>query len=178
MSNRTILQSELRPHFRNAINFREFEFEPTNPGSETEPVYAEKVDETTFEKCLVKVDERDLVELHQRDLNDTDVNILARRFMLGDVSAITRVADVFYGDSTQLPKDSLSAANYMIFLRQSFDALPIEVKSEFDNNFLKWADKVDKLDPQTLEKSGLAKFVQSASSDVAAAPEGVVKDDE
>lgn len=170
--------SEIRPKFITAYTLSEALFEPTNPGSPIQEVYAEQIDSITKEPKFVKVGERDLDELHQRDLEGTDINILAKRYFSGDLGAIEQMADVMYGDSSILPSDSLEAANLMLFARQAFDNLPLDEKDRFHGNYLEWVDKVSSLDKVTLENAGLAKFMQNDVSGSADPENGVVKDDE
>lgn len=164
MSERTIKQSDLRPVFHNAINY--FDRDPiyTDPGNVEEDVYVERINEITREPEYVPTGQkRNLVDLHQADFESVDINTLMKRYQVGDLNAIRQIENVFYGDATQMPFDALDAANMVLASRQMFDNLPLEVKQSFDNNYLKWMDGVNKLDPDVLVKSGLAHMIPKPS---------------
>ena len=164
MSERTIKQSDIRPKFSSSINYLDREKLYTDPGVEEEDVFVMKINEITREEELVPTGQkRNLVDLHQADFESVDINTLMKRYQVGDMNAIMQIENVFFGDSTTMPLDSLEAANKILASRQMFDNLPLEVKQSFDNNYLKWMDKVDKLDPDTLIKSGLAYMISTPS---------------
>lgn len=167
--------SEIRPKFRSANDVFDSEKIFTDPGSPIQPVYAEKIDPDTLEPSFVKVGEEDLDELHRRDLDGCDINMLAKRYFLGDIACVEKMANVFYGDTTQMPKDSLEAANQMLFARQSFDLLPIDLKEKFGNNYLKWLAAVDSMDKDTLVRSGLGRFAADEPTSAPVEPKGDVE---
>lgn len=164
MTDRTIKQTDLRPKFDSAVTFYEREKFYTDPGNEEEEDYIERINEVTREPEYVPTGhKRNLVDLHQADFDSVDINTLMKRYQVGDLNAIRHIEQVFYGDSTELPIDALDAANMVLASRQMFDNLPLEVKQKFDNNYLKWMDGVNKLDPDVLQLSGLAHMIPKPS---------------
>lgn len=157
MTERTIKQSDIRPKFLTSVTH--FDRDPiyTDPGVTEESEMVERINPNTLEPEYVPTGKvRNLVDLHQQDAESCDINLLMKRYQIGDINAIRQIEEVFYGDSTEYPTDSLTAANLVLAAQQMFDMLPLDVKQSFDNNYQKWMAKVQANDMDTLVKSGLA----------------------
>lgn len=68
--------------------------------------------------------------------NYTDMSYLISRLLAGDTSVIRDNA--IYGDFTKSPKSLADALQIMIDGQDKFNALPLDIRNKFDNNFYKW----------------------------------------
>ena len=75
----------------------------SNPGERFKPEYIGEPDEYGI-ITLVEVGKTDLVELHNRDADLNNVNVLYQRFCNGDISALSQVQGSFI-DAIGLPRD-------------------------------------------------------------------------
>lgn len=73
--------------------------------------------------------------------------ILAR-FANGDTSALNRYAGI-YADVTDYPKNLAEAHQQLINAENAFNALPIDVKQKFGNDWRVWLSNADK--PEWIE---------------------------
>lgn len=86
-------------------------------------------------QSLVKTDKKKDVHAEiQADYASTDINLLMKRFALGDKSAID-VTQGFYVDVTKMPKNLAELFDRNIECVQFFNSLPAEVKEMFDNSY-------------------------------------------
>lgn len=76
---------------------------------------------------LVPVGKTDLVELHQRDADANDVNVLYQRFCNGDVTAFSQRQGT-YMDTLGLPRDLRGMYDLVQDFRTAYDNLPSEKK--------------------------------------------------
>ena len=76
---------------------------------------------------LKPVGKTDLVELHQRDAEANDVNVLYQRFCNGDVTAFSRCQGT-YMDALGLPRDLRGMYDLVQDFRSAYDNLPAEKK--------------------------------------------------
>lgn len=106
----------------------------SDPGSPYLDQYEYDVDKKGVQQ-LVKIDkQKDVHAEIQADYPATDINLLMKRFALGDVSAIN-VKEGFYVDVTKMPKNLAELFDRNVECQQFFDALPAEVKAMFDNSY-------------------------------------------
>lgn len=80
------------------------------------------------ESALVCTSEEDMAQQQFKD--ESDINVMVRRFMRGD--EIPHV-DVRHGDFTRVT-DFHSAMNEVVKARESFERLPARIRSRFDND--------------------------------------------
>lgn len=76
---------------------------------------------------LIPVGKTDLVELHQRDAEANDVNVLYQRFCNGDVTAFSQRQGT-YMDVLGLPRDLRGMYDLVQNFRTAYDNLPSEKK--------------------------------------------------
>lgn len=87
------------------------------------------------EKKLVKTDRKiDVFERIQADFPSTDINVLMKRFALGDTSAIN-VKEGMYFDATQMPTTYAELFNRAEQAKQYFEKLPADFKEMFNNSY-------------------------------------------
>ena len=67
----------------------------------------------------------------------TDMNYILTQLRNGNTSVINRGNPIF-GDFSDTPKTYAQALQLVIDGRAQFDALPLSVRSKFDNSFEKW----------------------------------------
>lgn len=106
----------------------------SDPGSPYLDQYEYDVDKKGVQS-LVKIDkQKDVHSEIQADYASTDINLLMKRFALGDSSAID-VTTGFYVDVTKMPKNLAELFDRNTECSQFFDSLPVEVKEMFDNSY-------------------------------------------
>ena len=79
---------------------------------------------------LEEVGKTDLVEMHNRDRDLNNVNILYERFCNGDVSALSQIQGS-YVDAFGLPKDLRGMYETVDRFRTAYDNLPAETRQKF-----------------------------------------------
>lgn len=107
-----------------------------NPGNEMEPHFIEKIDENG-RFYLEQDGETDTYAEIQSYKDETDVHSILSRYFAGDTQLLHNRG--VYIDATQLPTSYHEMYNLMADQRDKFDALPIEIKQKFENNFNMWA---------------------------------------
>lgn len=74
----------------------------------------------------------------QAYLEETKIeNILARCIETGDMSALEKVQGT-YADISEIPTSMIDAQNKIKEAEKNFNALPLEIRSKFENNFNKY----------------------------------------
>lgn len=94
-------------------------------------------------KRLVKIDkQKDVYSAIQADYDSTDINLIMKRFALGDLSAID-VKSGFYADVTKMPKNMAELFDKAEECRQFFDTLPVEFKQLFNNSYTEFFSQLN-----------------------------------
>lgn len=101
----------------------------SNPGERFKTEFIGEPDENGIIK-LVPVGKTDLVELHQRDADCNDVNILYERFCNGDVTAFSQRQGT-YMDALGLPRDLRGMYETVETFRTAYDNLTSEQKQKY-----------------------------------------------
>lgn len=127
---------------------------PTNPGSPIAYKYAERLNKRG-EPALVEIGKEDLREIHQADRDSVDLKLIVARYQQGDILALERSSNAFFGDIRDMPENAIDAANRALAGRQMFDALPLAVKRQYDNNPLKWMQAIADGEKVALESVGV-----------------------
>lgn len=70
----------------------------------------------------------------QADYDSTDINLLMRRFALGDTSAIN-VKEGIYADVTKMPTTFAELFDRINDCESYFQQLPVEIKQMFNNSY-------------------------------------------
>lgn len=128
----------------------------SDPGSKFLDEYEYQVDKAGVKK-LVKTDRQtDVFARIQADYPSTDINLLMKKFALGDTNAIN-IKEGMYFDATQMPTNYADLFNRVEQARQYFDTLPPELKEMFNNSYEQFFtefetksfnDKIDKYNDQ------------------------------
>lgn len=148
----------------------------SNPGDAIKDVYIGKYDikgNLEIEPTGEKINIYDEIQSHA---DSCDINLIVKRFAAGDTDALAR-AQGLYGDFSNMPKTYIDMLNTVIAGEAFFDALPVDVKAKFGNNFAQFMSEMDS--PVWSEKMGFAQ--REAAADVikpaapAASSEGVIE---
>lgn len=85
--------------------------------------------------------------------DSTDMSFILQRLAVGDTSVLSQ-RPVMYGDFTQMPTTYAEALQLVIDARREFNALPLDVKNSFNNDYRQylasagtpeWAEKLSSL---------------------------------
>lgn len=107
-----------------------------DPGSPIRPVYSGKV----MKDGKIELTETGTEDIQEKidSYRDTcDMAFILRQLALGDTSVIN-AKDPMYGDFTKAPSSLMEAKQMMIDGEAAFMKLPLEVRNEFENNFMNW----------------------------------------
>ncbi len=67
----------------------------------------------------------------------SDLEYMLHKLKLGDTSVLTQKPS-FFGDFSQLPKNPVDVINIVTSAKESFEALPVEKKREYNNDWRTW----------------------------------------
>nr|DAH82716.1 MAG TPA: Scaffold protein [Microviridae sp.] len=70
----------------------------------------------------------------------SDLEYMLHKLKLGDTSVLTQKPS-FFGDFSQLPKNPVDVINIVTSAKEAFEALPVEKKREFNNDWKSWLAK-------------------------------------
>lgn len=143
--------------FNTAYNYPETV--ASSSGSRTLPKFVRRVDDEGH-KILVQDGIEDIYGGIQQAAKGIEVADLVRRFRSGDTDAI---GDPSFDsiDITDAPTSLLDAQNKLIKAREQFDALPVKVKQQYNNDASFWLAKVASGE---FEKNTLDEYAASRES--------------
>lgn len=108
---------------------------PSPKGSRMQPVYSLTENKETGERLVCRTGEHDLFADVQESRASCDIRELIKRFEAGDEDALDQRKGV-YADLTDLSGLTLNEVYSLIGdLRTRFEAAPLDLRKEFDNNF-------------------------------------------
>lgn len=125
---------------------------PNNPGNKEEVTYSERRNEQGH-PYLVKTGVRNTYEERQSMKGEYDIYNMLERYVNGDTSVMRNNAQ--YIDATAMPSNFHEAYNIMTAQREKFEALPVEIKQKFGNDWVQWAAQSGTDD--WIEKMGIKK---------------------
>lgn len=106
----------------------------SDPGTPYLDQYEYNVDKKGVMSLIKTDDKKDVYSAIQADYASTDINLLMKRFALGDASAIN-VKEGFYVDVTKMPTTLAELFDRNTDCQQFFASLPVEVKEMFNNSY-------------------------------------------
>lgn len=109
---------------------------PNEPGNIMEPQYKERYDENG-NTYLEQVGEINTYEKIQSYKDEVDPMSILARYAAGDTTVMANPG--WYIDTSKLPKNYIEWRNLMNEQKEKFDALPLEIRNKFNNNFDNWA---------------------------------------
>ena len=109
---------------------------PNNPGNKEEVTYSERRNEQGH-PYLVKTGVKNTYEERQSMKGEYDIYNMLERYANGDTSVMRNNAQ--YIDATAMPSNFHEAYNIMQSQHEKFEALPVEIKQKFGNDWVQWA---------------------------------------
>ena len=107
----------------------------SNPGSDEHILYSVKIN-PNGEIVLSPCGKESISEKINAQKEFTDIAYIRSRLALGDTSMLRD--DGFYADLTQMPKTLAESLQVRIDAERAFYDLPLEVRSQFNNNLNQW----------------------------------------
>lgn len=106
-----------------------------------------------YEGMYMKDGTFDLVEKGIDNLYDyiqsfkdsVDIHVIIKKYMNGDLSAFNQREGV-YADISGIPDNFIDIYNLVEHAKSTFNALPLEVRDKFGNNFVRFAGSVTGLE--------------------------------
>lgn len=120
------------------------------PGTEEETTYSERRNEQGH-PYLVKTGVKNTYQERQELKGEYDIYSMLERYANGDMGVMRNGAQ--YIDATAMPSNFHEAYNIMTAQREKFNALPVELKQKFSNDWVQWASQSGTA--EWLEKMGL-----------------------
>lgn len=102
---------------------------------------------------LVESGKDDIKAMINSFRDSTDMSFILNRLAVGDTSVLSQ-RPAMYGDFTQMPTTYAEALQLVIDARREFNALPLDVKNSFNNDYRQylatagtpeWAEKLSSL---------------------------------
>lgn len=128
----------------------------------------------TGELKLVESGKDDIQQMINSFRDSTDMSFILQRLAVGDTSVLNQRPGMF-GDFTQMPSTYAEALQLVIDGRRQFDALPLDVKNSFNNDFRQflasagtpeWNEKLSVLKPSEDIDVPISPVVPSVDSEV------------
>lgn len=82
-------------------------------------------------ETLERTGKNNVYEMIQADLEDSKIENIIKRVMMGDLSVL-RQSDPQYIDASTMPNDMMTVQNIIIKTKQEFEKMPEEVKKLFN----------------------------------------------
>lgn len=114
----------------------EVKFAPSCPGERYKIEYEPRVNpDGTID--LIENGKTDLQEFYNSQAASCDMALLISRYLNGDASVLEARQGAYF-DSTSMPTTYAEMLQTVIDGQRSFEALPVEVKQRFNNDFNQW----------------------------------------
>lgn len=145
----------------------------SNPGDQFHVNYSPRVLDSGEIK-LVESGKDDIKQKINSFRDSTDMSFILQRLAVGDTSVLNQRPGMF-GDFTQMPTTYAEALQLVIDGRREFDALPLDVKNSFNNDFRQflasagtpeWHEKLSSLRPKSDKVSTIPDDVTTPSVNV------------
>lgn len=137
----------------------------SNPGDPIHITYAGHYDDKG-RVVLVESGRENIYDQIQSHAESCDIHVLMKRYMNGDVSALSQAQGQFL-DVTDFPKTYADMLNFVNDMERSFMSLPAEVRVKFGNSFSEYLAASGA--PDFLERLGIKK--EAAAEITPAIPE-------
>lgn len=131
---------------------------PNNPGNILEPQYKERYDENG-NAYLEQIGEINTYEKIQSYRDEVDPMSILARYAAGDTTVMANPG--WYIDTSKLPANYIEWRNLMNEQKEKFEAMPLEVRNKFGNNFDNWAATAG--EPEWLKKMGIMPEKEAAA---------------
>lgn len=138
-------------HFEYYTEFNKPEIKPTPSGTKLIDKYELKIKDGIKE--LVKTNEkRNIYTPKQEALEETKIYNILKRHAMGDETALN-VKKGIYLDLTTMPKTLLDAENTILKAKSMFEALPVEERKKYNQNWREWLTTIDNMTKTEQQKS-------------------------
>lgn len=123
----------------------------SDPGSPVHILYSGKVMKDGKIQ-LTESGKEDIQEMIDSYRESTDLAFILRQLNAGN-TAVLNEKDPMYGDFTKVPTSMMDAKQMELDAEKEFLQLPLEVREQFDNNYLNWlfnagsSEWLDKMKP-------------------------------
>lgn len=108
----------------------------TNPGNRYHVIFEPKINpDGTI--SLTEVGKEDIQAFIEEQRPTTDISYIVKKLQQGDTSVLNQSVPMF-GDFTQMPKTYAESLQMVIDAERKFNALPVDVKNKFDNDYRQW----------------------------------------
>lgn len=107
----------------------------TASGSRKKKVYSPRFDGKKL--TLVQTGEVDIQDEINAHAPECDMNFILSRLANGDMSALTK-KNPLYADFHNLPENFRDMIDIALNSEHHFNALPLEVRKQFDNDYRQW----------------------------------------
>lgn len=109
---------------------------PSNPGTKEHIRYEAKVNKDGSIDLIV-VGKEDTDQIIESFRESTELATIIARYENGDFSALN-TKEGFYADVLNAPKTLPDAIHYVLAAEAAFDALPLDSKKMYGNNYRAW----------------------------------------
>lgn len=82
---------------------------------------------------LQKTGKTNIYDMIQEDLEDSKIENIVKKVMLGDLSVL-RQSEPQYIDASTIPNNLMQVQNIIVRMKEEFEKMPIEVKEKFNNS--------------------------------------------
>lgn len=106
----------------------------SNSGQRFKTVFSPTVDTKTGRLTLQETGKVDLYAEIQSHKDSVDIHTLIARYRNGETDVFMQRPG-FYGDITEMPKTYAEMYDIMVKAENSFNALPVDVRRQFDFDF-------------------------------------------
>lgn len=132
----------------------------SNPGDPIHITYAGHYDEKG-RVVLAESGRENIYDQIQSYAESCDIHVLMKRYMNGDVSALSQAQGQFL-DVTDFPKTYADMLNFVNDMERSFMSLPAEVRAKFGNSFSEYLAASGA--PDFLDRLGIKKEPEKEST--------------
>lgn len=108
----------------------------SDPGSSEHIVYSARINENNVIE-VIPSGKKDWQAYIESFRESTDMAYILKQLSLGDASVLNQTA-AQYGDFTLMPHNMLEAMQMQLDAERHFDALPLDIKAKFNNNYREW----------------------------------------
>lgn len=122
-----------------------------NSGERYKTVYSPSVDPDTGRLTLFPSGKVDIYQEIQSYKDSVDINVLIARYRNGETD-VFKQRQGFYGDITELPRTYAEMYDLMVKAENSFNALPVDVRRQFDFDFGVYLQSLGSFVDQPVEK--------------------------
>lgn len=147
----------------NVTQFHKRDLPASDPGTPLHTLLKPKFsDDGNY--TLVPAGEVSVYDEIQSHAESCDINILMKRYLNGDATALSRAQGAYF-DASSMPRTYAEMLNMVLDAENAFNALPVDERAKFDHSFEKWLMQKDLFVDKPAEPSAGVKDSPSSSSE-------------